>query len=155
MSVTSELARLGIELPPAARPIASYVPVRVVGGLAFVSGQLPMRDGAVLQVGRVGAEVSVADAASGARHAALQALAALGDALGSVDLVTGIAQVSVFVASADGFTDLPLVANGASEVLQEILGEQGRHARIAVGVTSLPLGAAVEVALVATVGSVS
>lgn len=155
MSVISELARLGIELPPAARPIASYVPVRVVGGLAFVSGQLPMRDGAVLQVGRVGAEVSVADAASGARQAALQALAALGDALGSVDLVTGIAQVSVFVASADGFTDQPLVANGASEVLQEILGEQGRHARVAVGVTSLPLGAAVEVALVATVGSVS
>lgn len=151
MSISASLARLGIELPPAARPLAAYIPVRIAGGLAFVSGQLPMQDGNVLHPGRVGIEVSVEEAAAGARRAALQAIAALGDALGSVDRVTGIAQVSVFVACDDGFTEHPRVGNGASEVLVDLLGDAGRHARIAVGVASLPLGASVEVALTATI----
>lgn len=151
MTISAALARLGIELPPAAKPIAAYIPVRVVGGLAFVSGQLPMQDGAVLHAGRVGEDVTIEDAALGARRAALQAIAAIGDALGSVDRVRGIAHVSVFVACPPSFTDHPKVANGASEVLVDLLGDAGRHARVAVGVAGLPLGASVEVAVTAIV----
>lgn len=151
MSISDALVRLGIDLPPAARPIAAYIPVRIAGGLAFVSGQLPMEDGKVLHAGRVGDDVTIEEAAQGARRAALQAIAALGDALGSVDRVRGIVQVSVFVACTPSFTDHPKVANGASEVLADLLGDAGRHARVAVGVASLPLGASVEVAVTAIV----
>lgn len=145
------LQRLGIELPPAPAPVAAYVPVRVAGGLAFVSGQLPMEEGRVTVVGKVGADVDPAVAAEGARRAVLQALSALRDALGSLDRITGIVQLSVFVASAPGFTGQPQIGNGASEILVELLGDEGRHARVAVGVSELPLGAAVEVAVVAKI----
>ena len=148
--VEERLAALGIDLPPAPAPVAAYVPVRIAGDLAFVAGQLPFDGGRVTVTGHVGRDVSVEDAASGCRRAALQALAAIRDALGSFDRLVGIAQVTVFVASAPGFTEQPKVANGASEVLVEILGDAGRHARIAVGVAELPLGAAVEVGVVAT-----
>jgi len=146
------LAKLGIELPPAAAPVASYVPVRRAGNLAFVSGQLPLRDGVLLFPGKLGAEVALAQGQEGARRCALQALAALREALGSLDAIQGIVQLSVFVASAPGFTDQPKVANGASDVLVEIFGDAGRHARAAVGVAELPLGASVEVAVLAAVG---
>jgi enamine deaminase RidA (YjgF/YER057c/UK114 family) len=149
--VEEQLARLGIELPPAPVPVASYVPVRVAGNLAFISGQLPFDEGSLVHPGRVGAEVVLGQAQEAARRCALQALSALRDALGSLEHVTGIAQVSVFVASAPGFTDQPKVANGASDVLVQIFGEEGKHARVAVGVAELPLGACVEVAVVATV----
>lgn len=147
--VDDALARLGIELPPAPAPVAAYVPVKVTGDLAFVAGQLPFEDGRVAVTGYVGSDVTIDRAAAGCRRAALQALSALRDALGSFERLAGIAQVTVFVASARGFTDQPKVANGASEVLVEILGEEGRHARIAVGVSELPLGSSVEVAVVA------
>lgn len=150
--IDEQLARLGIALPPAPAPVASYVPVRVAGNLAFVSGQLPFDEGSLVHPGKVGAEVSLEQAQEAARRCALQALSALRDALGSLERVTGIAQVSVFVASAPGFTDQPKVANGASDVLAQIFGEEGKHARAAVGVSELPLGACVEVAVVATVG---
>jgi enamine deaminase RidA (YjgF/YER057c/UK114 family) len=146
------LAKLGIELPPTAAPVASYVPVRRAGNLAFVSGQLPLRDGVLLFPGKLGAEVALEQGQEGARRCALQALAALREALGSLDAIRGIVQLSVFVASAPGFTDQPKVADGASDVLVEIFGDAGRHARAAVGVAELPLGASVEVALVAEVG---
>ena len=149
--IEDALARMGIELPPAPKPVAAYVPVRVAGNLAFVSGQLPFEGDAVSLVGRVGDDVSVERAAAGARRCALQALSALRDALGSLDRVVGIAQLSVFVASAPGFTKQPAVGNGASELLVELLGYAGRHARVAVGVQELPLGAAVEVAVVAVI----
>ena len=151
MVVEERLTRLGIELPPAPAPVASYVPVRVAGSLAFVSGQLPFDEGSLVHPGKVGAEVSLEQAQEAARRCALQALSALRDALGSLERVTGIAQVSVFVASAPGFTDQPKVANGASDVLAQIFGEEGKHARAAVGVSELPLGACVEVAVVAIV----
>jgi enamine deaminase RidA (YjgF/YER057c/UK114 family) len=145
------LATHGLELPPAPKPVGSYVPVRVSGDLAFVSAQIAMEEGQVLYKGHVGAEVTVDEACAAARRCALQALAALKATLGSLDRVHGIVQLQVFVASAAGFTDQPKVANGASDVLAEIFGEQGRHARAAVGVAELPLGASVEVAIVAKI----
>ena len=105
--IEERLAELGIELPPAPRPVASYVPVKVVGGLAFVAGQIPMAEGAVRPTGSVGGDVSVEEANAATRRCAIQALAALKDALGSLDRVRGIAKVDVFVASAPGFTDQP------------------------------------------------
>jgi enamine deaminase RidA (YjgF/YER057c/UK114 family) len=145
------LAELGIELPPAPAPVASYVPVTVAGTLAFVAGQVPSEQGEILFPGKVGAEVGLEEARAAARRCALQAVSALRDALGTLDRVAGIAQVTVFVASAPGFTDQPQVANGASDLLVEVFGEDGKHARAAVGVAELPLGGAVEVALIARI----
>lgn len=145
------LAELGIRLPPAAAAVASYVPVRVSGEHAFVAGQIPIEDGTVLSSGKLGADVTVEQGRDAARRCALQALSALREALGTLDRVKGIVKVDVFVASAPGFTEQPAVANGASDVLVEIFGEEGRHARAAVGVAELPLGASVEVAVVARI----
>ena len=150
--IEERLAELGIELPPAPAPVASYIPVKVVGDLAWVAGQVPMQDGAVLVVGKVGADVTIEQANAGARRCAIQALAALKAALGTLDRVKGFVKLDVFVASAPGFTDHPKVANGASDLLIEVFGDEGRHARAAVGVPDLPLDAAVEVALLAQLG---
>jgi enamine deaminase RidA (YjgF/YER057c/UK114 family) len=147
--IEERLAELGIELPPAPPAIAAYVPVRVVGRLAYVSGQVPLVDGVPLYPGKLGDTVTVEQGQEAARRCALQALSALRGTLGPLDLVTGIVQLSVFVASAAGFTDQPKVANGASELFVEIFGEAGRHSRIAVGVAELPLGVPVELALIA------
>jgi enamine deaminase RidA (YjgF/YER057c/UK114 family) len=149
--IEERLAELGIELPPAAAPLASYVPVRLAGGQAFVSGQVPLENGTPTVVGRLGADITVEQGQAAARRCALQALAALRDALGTLDRIRGIARLDVFVASAPGFTDQPKVANGASDVLVEVFGEEGRHARASVGVSELPLGVPVEVAVVAVV----
>lgn len=145
------LAQLGIRLPPAAAPVASYVPVRISGDLAYVSGQVPFEDGKVLSTGKLGAEISIQDGRSAARRCALQALAALRESLGSLDRVRGIVQLTVYVASAPGFTDQPEVANGASDLLVEIFGDEGKHSRAAVGVAELPLGAPVEVSVTAKI----
>jgi enamine deaminase RidA (YjgF/YER057c/UK114 family) len=150
-SVLERLRGLGLGLPEAPRPVANYVPVAMAGGLAFVAGQVATEDGVVLHPGHVGAEVSVEEGRDAARRCALQALAALRAELGGFHRLERIVQVTVFVASAPGFTGQPLVANGASDLLVEVLGEAGRHARAAVGVAELPLGAPVEVALVAAV----
>jgi enamine deaminase RidA (YjgF/YER057c/UK114 family) len=150
--IEQRLADLGIELPPAPAPVASYVPVTVAGDLAFVAGQVPIHEGSVMQIGRLGAEVSLEEGQAAARRCALQAVAALRDALGSLDRVAQIAQVTVYVASVPGFIEQPKVADGASDVLVEIFGEAGKHARAAVGVVELPLGAPVEVAVTARLG---
>jgi enamine deaminase RidA (YjgF/YER057c/UK114 family) len=150
--IEERLVELGIELPPAAAPLASYVPVRISGGHAFVAGQVPLEDGRLLVWGRLGAGLSIEQGQAAARRCALQGLAALRDALGSLDRVRAIVKLEVFVTSAPGFTDQPKVANGASDVLVEVFGDEGRHARVAVGVSELPLGAPVEVALIASVG---
>ena len=150
--IEERLRELGIELPPPPSAVASYVPVRVSGSLAFVAGQVPLVEGEMLHPGKLGTDISVERGAEAARRCALQALAALRDGLGSLDRVAGIVQVSVFVASAAGFTDESKVANGASDLLVEVFGDAGRHARAAVGVAELPLGASVEVALIAEIG---
>lgn len=149
MGVIERLAELGIELPPPPQAVASYVPVVVAGGFAFVSGQVPMVEGALLHPGKLGAEVTLELGQEAARRCALQALSALNAELGSLERVKRIARADVFVASAPGFTEQPKVANGASDLLVEIFGDAGRHARAAVGVAELPLGACVEVALLA------
>lgn len=144
MSIDNRLAELGLELPAAAAPVAAYVPVVVAGGLAHVSGQLPFRDGA-LMTGRCGEDADEAFARDAAERCGLMLLAQLKAALGSLDRIERIVKLGVFVSSAAGFTDQPKVANGASELMQRVFGEAGKHARSAVGVPVLPLGAVVEV----------
>jgi enamine deaminase RidA (YjgF/YER057c/UK114 family) len=144
MSIQSRLAELGIELPAAAAPVAAYVPVVVVGNLAHVSGQLPFVGGQLV-TGRLGEDVSLEEGIAAARACGLMILAQLQAALGSLDRVERIVKLGAFVNSASTFTDQPKVANGASELMVEVFGEAGKHARSAVGVPVLPLGAAVEV----------
>ncbi|WP_206447408.1 RidA family protein [Agrococcus sp. KRD186] len=148
MSVAERLSELGITLPTVVPPVASYVPAVSANGFVYTSGQLPMVDGAMPRTGKVGGEVSAEDAKADARQCALNALAAIEAEIGSLDRVTRIVKVVGFVASAEGFTGQPGVVNGASDVLGEIFGDAGKHARSAVGVFELPLGAPVEVELI-------
>jgi enamine deaminase RidA (YjgF/YER057c/UK114 family) len=146
-AVAARLAELGMTLPQVTKPVASYVPAAVTGNLVFTAGQLPFADGALPATGKVGAEVSSEDAQRFARTCALNALAAAESVIGSLDRVTRIVKVVGFVASAPDFTGQPAVINGASDVLVEIFGDAGRHARSAIGVAELPLGSPVEVEL--------
>jgi len=150
-AILDALQGLGLSLPEAPAPVAAYVPVVISRGLAFVAGQVPMVGGSVLHPGRLGDGVSVEEGAEAARQAALQSLAALKAELGSLDRLRRIVQVSVFVASAPGFADQSKVANGASELFVAAMGDEGKHARAAVGMASLPLGSSVEVAVIAEV----
>jgi len=151
VSARARLAELGLELPPVVPPVASYVPAVRSGSLVFTSGQLPMAAGELLGVGKVGAQVSPEQARQMARTCALNALAAV-DALVDIDDVVRVVKVVGFVASTPEFTGQPGVVNGASELLGEVFGDAGRHARSAVGVAALPLDAPVEVELVVEVG---
>ncbi|MFX1759797.1 endoribonuclease [Rhodococcus gordoniae] len=147
---SERLTELGITLPPVAAPVAAYVPAVRNGDVVYTSGQLPLVDGKLTHTGKVGAEVSAEEAKIAARTAALNALAAV-DGLVGLDNIASIVKVVGFVASAEGFTGQPGVINGASEILGEIFGEVGAHARSAVGVAELPLGAPVEVELMVEV----
>jgi enamine deaminase RidA (YjgF/YER057c/UK114 family) len=144
MDAERRIADAGIHLPPVVAPVASYVPVVRSGDLLFVSGQVPLSDGTLTLSGKLG-ELSVEDGAAAARRCALQALAAIRAELGTLDRVRRVVRVTVFVASAPGFVEQSKVANGASDALHEVFGEMGRHARTAIGVAELPLGAPVEV----------
>ncbi len=146
-AIEARLAELGISIPPVTKPVAAYVPAVASGNLVMTAGQLPFVDGALPATGKVGADVAADDAAGYARTAVLNALAAVQGVIGSLDRVTRIVKVVVFVASAPDFTGQPAVANGASTVLGEIFGDRGQHARSAVGVAVLPLDAPVEVEL--------
>lgn len=150
-SWTGRLAELGLALPPVATPLAAYVPAAKSGNLVFTSGQLPTVDGKLLRTGKVGADVSAEDAKELARVCTLNALAAI-DALVGLDSITRIVKVVGFVASAPGFGAQPSVVNGASELLGEIFGEAGIHARSAVGVSELPIDSPVEVELMVEFG---
>jgi enamine deaminase RidA (YjgF/YER057c/UK114 family) len=146
----ARLAELGLTLPAVVPPLASYVPAVQSGNYVYVSGQLPMVDGKLPQVGKVGADVTAEQGAELARYCALNALAAI-DSLVGLGRIVKIVKVTGFVAAAEGFTGLPAVVNGASELFGAVLGEQGRHARSAVGVAELPLGAPVEVEVIAEI----
>src|ERR1700728_2146685 len=148
---SERLAELGLTLPPVATPQAAYVPAVRTGAYVYVSGQVPVVDGKLPATGKVGAEVSPADAAGLARICVLNAIAAAAAAAGGLDRIRRIVKVVGFVASAPGFNGQPLVVNGASELLLAVFGEEGRHARSAVGVAELPLDAPVEVELIAEV----
>lgn len=142
--INLKLAEMGLTLPEPAAPVAAYVPVVVAGGLAHVSGQLPFLDG-VLVKGRLGDDVDTGQGYEAARACALMILAQLRAALGSLDRVERVVKLGAFVTSTNDFTDQPKVANGASELMAAVFGDAGKHARSAVGVPALPLGAAVEV----------
>lgn len=151
-SFATRLAELGITLPVPPKPVASYIPAVRTGRLVFVSGQLPFHEGALLATGPVSSAVPVELASQAARQCVLNALAVLADTLDDdLDRVERMVRLGVFVASDPGFAEQPRVANGASDLLQEIFGESGRHARAAVGSIALPLGATVEVELIAAV----
>jgi enamine deaminase RidA (YjgF/YER057c/UK114 family) len=150
VTASQRLAELGIILPAVAKPLAAYVPAVRTGALVYTSGQLPLQAGDLTHIGKVGAEVTPEQAKVAARTCALNALAAI-DALVGIDAVIRIVKVVGFVASAPGFSGQPGVVNGASEVLGELFGDAGAHARSAVGVSELPLDAPVEVELIVEV----
>ncbi|PZN07788.1 MAG: hypothetical protein DIU69_11070 [Bacillota bacterium] len=145
MSVEERLAELGLTLPEVAKPVASYVPGVLEDGWLYVSGQLPLRAGELAYRGKVGDDVTTEQGYEAARLCALNILAVARALAGSLDRVRRVVKVVGFVNSAPGFTGQPQVVNGASDLLVQVFGEAGRHARSAVGVSELPLNAAVEV----------
>lgn len=145
MTVTSRLDELGIVLPTPAAPIASYVPCVEANGLLHVSGQLPFREDKSLICGRLGDTLTISEGAEAAHACAVMLLAQVSAALGGLERVQRVVKLGVFVNSTADFVDQPKVANGASELMQAVFGEAGRHVRSAVGVATLPLGVAVEV----------
>ncbi len=150
-SPEARLAALGLALPEVAAPLAAYLPAVRTGRYVYTAGQLPMADGNLLLTGKVGGQVSAAEAAALARTCALNALAAVASVAGGLSAVTRIVKVTGFVASDPSFTSQAQVVNGASELLLEVFGEAGRHARSAVGMAVLPLDAPVEIELIAEV----
>src|SRR4051795_2022397 len=144
MSIDQRLSELGITLPQPAAPVASYVPAVEVGGLLHISGQISFAEDGNLILGRLGEDVNLERGTEAARRCGIMLLAQIKAALGSLNRVERIVKLGVFVNSAAGFTDQPKVANGASELMQEVFGEAGRHARSAVGVAALPLDAPLE-----------
>ena len=151
MDAEARLKRLGITLPATSSPVANYVPAIQTGNLLFLAGHVPMQEGRVV-TGKLGRELSVDEGYQAARVATLNCLASARAALGSLKRVRRVVKVVGLINSADGFTDQPRVLNGCSDLLVEIFGEAGRHARSATGVNELPLGAAVEVEMVLEVG---
>lgn len=151
MTATARLDQLGVALPEVVAPLASYVPAVRTGNLVYTAGQLPMEAGKLAGVGKVGADVTPEEGKALARLCALNALAAVNSVVG-IDAVTRVVKVVGFVASAPGFNGQPSVVNGASELLGEVFGDEGAHARSAVGVSELPLDAPVEVELIVEVG---
>ena len=150
-TASERLAELGLVLPAVAAPVAAYVPAVRTGGYVYTSGQLPLVDGKLQGTGKVGDGVAPSDAAALARTAALNALAAVASVAGGIDSIVRVVKVTCFVASAPSFTGQAQVANGASELLIEVLGDAGQHARSAVGMAVLPLDSPVEVELIAEV----
>lgn len=145
------LEELQIELPETPKPLAAYIPAIQAGKFVHTSGQLPMKDGKLIAAGKTGKEVTTEEAQNAARVAVINCLSAIKSVIGSLDKIEQIVKITVFVNSAEGYTDQPLVANGASELLLQIFGDAGKHARSAVGVCELPRNAAVEVELTALI----
>ena len=145
MPLSDKLLSLGITLPAVPGPFGAYIPARRVGNLVYISGQLPMKDGKLLATGQVPSRCSVDAAKAAARQCVINAFAAVQTVEMNLDHIIGVVRVGVFVSSDAAFTQQPAVANGASELLVELFGESGRHARAAVGVNTLPLDAAIEV----------
>lgn len=151
MSFELRLKELGIELPAAPKPVANYLPVVRVGDLLFLSGVLPSKEGQLVMAGKLGADVSIEQGVAAARLAVLNALAIVKAEAGSLDRVKRIVKMVGHIASAPGFTDQPLVLNGASDLLVAVFGEAGRHARVAVGAAELPRQAPIELELIVQV----
>lgn len=151
MSYEARLKDLGIELPAAPKPVATYIPAVQVGELLFLSGVLPFRAGQLVLMGKLGRDLSVEQGAEAARVAVLNALAIVRNELGTLDRVKRVVRMVGHVASAEGFVQHPMVINGASDLLVQIFGESGRHARVALGAAELPLNAPIELELIVQV----
>lgn len=151
--IEEKLLSLGLHLPSAAKPVASYIPAVQTRDLVFCSGQLPTVQGELVSRGQVGADVSEQEAYGAARTAVLNCLAALKTVIGDLDRIERIVKLTGYVNSAPAFTNQPKVVNGASDLLLELFGEKGRHARAAVGAFGLPMGASVEIELVVQVSA--
>lgn len=149
--VEDRLRELGIQIPDVPTPLGSYKPASVTGELIFVSGQLPLADGRLIMEGKVGAEVSIEEGMKAARACTVNALAVMSKELGSLERVKKIVKITGYVASAPGFHKQANVVNGASDLLYDAFGDDGRHARAAVGVTELPLNSPVEIELIAEI----
>ncbi len=149
--IEEKIKELGFELPEVAKPLAAYVPAKQVGNLVMTSGQVPVVKGEIKYKGKIGKELSEADGQKAAQICALNCLAAIKGVIGNLDKVLEVVKLTVFVASAENFTAQPKVANGASELIGQIFGETGKHVRSAVGVTALPLDAAVEIEMIVRV----
>jgi enamine deaminase RidA (YjgF/YER057c/UK114 family) len=146
--VSEKLKSLGIALPTVSGPFGAYVPARRAGNLIYVSGQLPMKDGKLLASGTVPSKCSVESAQAAARQCVINGLAAAATVVDSIDAIAGVVRVGAFISSDAAFTQQPAVANAASELLLQLFGDAGKHARAAVGVNVLPLDASVEVEMV-------
>ena len=151
MSYEEQLKELGIELPQAPKPVATYIPAVRAGNLLFLSGVLPMQNGQLVYAGKLGRDLTVEQGMQAAKTAVLNALAIAKQELGTLDRITRVVKVVGHVASAEGFTDQPQVLNGASDLLVEIFGDAGRHARVAIGAAELPRRAAVEIEVILAV----
>jgi enamine deaminase RidA (YjgF/YER057c/UK114 family) len=145
MTITEKLRSLGVNLPPVSGPFGSYIPAKRVGNLIFVAGQLPMKDGKLMATGQVPSKCSVELAIEAAKQCVINGLAAVNGLPGGVDQIAGVARVGAFVSSDTSFTEQPKIANGASDLLQQIFGPAGQHARAAVGVNTLPRDGSVEI----------
>lgn len=153
MDYEKKLQSLGLTLPSPPKPVATYVPAVRSGNLLFLSGMIPMVEGKMAMVGKLGKELTVEQGQQAARITLLNALAVIKAELGSLDQVQRIVRIGVHVASAEGFTQQPAVANGASDLLVQIFGDAGRHARLALGAAELPLGAPVELEMIVEAAS--
>jgi enamine deaminase RidA (YjgF/YER057c/UK114 family) len=151
MSYEAQLKELGIELPQPPKPVATYIPAVRAGNLLFLSGVLPMQNGQLAYTGKLGRDLTVEQGMQAAKIALLNALAIARQELGTLDRITRVVKVVGHVASAEGFTEQPQVLNGASDLLVEIFGDAGRHARVAIGAAELPRRAAVEIEVILAV----
>jgi enamine deaminase RidA (YjgF/YER057c/UK114 family) len=149
--IEEKIRKLGFELPEAPKPVAAYIPAVRAGSLVYTAGQVAIVKGELKYKGKIGKSLKLEDGQKAAEICALNCLAAIKGAIGELNLIKRIVKLTVFVNSADGFTEQPKVANGASELLVEIFGEKGKHARSAVGVDELPLNAAVEIEMIVEV----
>lgn len=150
MSLSENLKKLNIVLPPMSGPFGAYVPAKRVGNLVYVAGQLPMKDGKLLATGQVPSRTTLEQSREAAKQCVINALAAVKAVEGSIDGLTGVARIGAFINSDASFTEQPKVANAASELLLELFGDSGKHVRAAVGVNTLPLDAAVEIEFIFT-----
>jgi enamine deaminase RidA (YjgF/YER057c/UK114 family) len=149
--IEEKIKELGFELPEVAKPLAAYIPAKQVGSLVMTSGQVPLVKGVINFAGKVGSDLSEEEGQKAAQICALNCLAAIKGVIGDLDKIIEVVKLTVFVASAEDFTSQPKVANGASELIGKIFGESGKHVRSAVGVTSLPLNASVEIEMIVRV----
>ena len=150
--IEEKIKDLGFEIPEVAKPLAAYIPAKQVGDLIMTSGQVPLVKGEIKYKGKIGKELTEEDGQKAAQICALNCLAAIKGVIGNLDKIIEVVKLTVFVASAENFTAQPKVANGASELIGKIFGEPGKHVRSAVGVTSLPLDAAVEIEMIVKIG---